>query len=114
MHALRMLHLSIFLESSDHSTISEALLSLNIHNADDCDTHEAFASLMRSIVQENRNNMLVNLLQYSKDVNFKCWKFYRLFLKYSIANDAIEDDLSDMKAVLKGMYTLSWTMHIHT
>lgn len=110
-----MLHLKTFLEFSHAKTVEEALLRLRDWNTiEDNGTHEAFHSLLKSIVtQSNKNNALLNVLQYSKEANFKCWRFYLLVLKQLITNDATDDELNAMKAVAKGKDPfLSVTMRI--
>lgn len=99
-----MLHLKVFLEYSHQNTLSEALLNMRGWKNKDEASNKDSNMLLESIFQENRSNMLVNILQFSKAPNFECWRFYLRFLNILIRIVVSEDEVNDIKAIVKGMF----------
>lgn len=102
-----MLHLKIFLENSHQNTVEEALKSMFSWNGEgNNDTENVLNGLFRSVAKRNKDSIWTSLLQYSKLADFRCWRFYLVFLKH-IALTCSDGILNDLKGVVKGT-----SMHI--
>lgn len=111
LNDVKKLHVKIFLEYSHQNSIEEALQYRHVWNKDDDLSNPALGDLFRTVVNDNELVHLVDILKTSQSDNFKCWRFYLLFLKHVCQPNAPECVLNDLKLAAKGTPTLHFAIN---
>lgn len=109
METLKSIHLKLFLTESTKNSAEEAVRMQKQWNDEfDAETRSAFNSMIASIVAGHIDNckFFRTLLEYSQTDNFKCWRFYLLFLR-CVARGASDEYFGvedNIKAMVKQFF----------
>lgn len=103
LNSVKKMNLKVFLEHSHQTSIKEALQKRHVWNQEEDDSpNTVLAELFKTMVRQNENNFLVDILKFSKLDNFKCWRYYLMFLKHVCRINNSDYVINDMKLRAKG------------